>query len=192
MLERCEQFATRRVATSIPGPAAASIPPALSRAGPSTVPRGSSRRPARGTSRSTPAATSILRGRPSPEGRWHVGIRHPHRADRVAAVLEADDLAIATSGAYARGDHVLDPHTGLPPSGLLSVTITGPTSPRPTHMRPQPSRWAAHGTGVDGPLDGYEAMSILTSDTVLSTPASRPRGLAELRRISGSTSSGSG
>ena len=58
----------------------------------------------------------IVRGHPSPEDRWHVGIRHPHRADRVAAVVEADDLAIATSGAYARGDHVLDPHTGLPPT----------------------------------------------------------------------------
>ena len=29
-------------------------------------------------------------------------------------------------GAYARGDHVLDPHTRRPPPGVLSVTITGP------------------------------------------------------------------
>ena len=37
-----------------------------------------------------------------------------------------DDLAIATSGAYARGDHVLDPHTRRAAEGVLSVTITGP------------------------------------------------------------------
>ena len=62
-----------------------------------------------------------MRGRPEPGDRWHVGIRHPEHADRMAAVVEATDLAVATSGAYARGDHVLDPHTGLPPCGLLSV-----------------------------------------------------------------------
>ena len=33
---------------------------------------------------------------------------------------------IATSGAYARGEHVVDPHTGGRPTGVLSVTITGP------------------------------------------------------------------
>ena len=55
--------------------------------------------------------------------------RHPAPArcgDKVAAVVVADDLAIATSGAYARGEHVVDPHTGRPPRGVLSVTITGP------------------------------------------------------------------
>jgi len=41
-------------------------------------------------------------------------------------VVEAIDLAIATSGAYARGDHVRNPHTGRPPAGVLSVTIVGP------------------------------------------------------------------
>ena len=47
-------------------------------------------------------------------------------ANAVAAVVEANDLAVATSGAYARGEHVLDPHTRRPPDGVLSVTITGP------------------------------------------------------------------
>lgn len=112
----------------------------------------------------------VVRGRPSAEGRWHIGVRHPRIADRVAAVVEADDLAIATSGAYARGDHVLDPHTGLPPAGLLSVTITGPDLGTADAYAT-----AAFAMGVRGPawtaqLDGYEAMSILENDTVLSTP----------------------
>ena len=33
---------------------------------------------------------------------------------------------MATSGIAERGRHVLDPHTGQPPDGLLSVTVTGP------------------------------------------------------------------
>ncbi len=55
----------------------------------------------------------------APETSWRVGIRHPLERDKVAAVVTATDLAIATSGAYERGDHIIDPHGGQPPSGVL-------------------------------------------------------------------------
>ncbi len=112
----------------------------------------------------------VVRGRPSTGDRWHVGIRHPHRAHRVAAVVEADDLAIATSGAYARGEHVLDPHTGLAPTGLLSVTITGPELATADAYATAAFAMGARGPAWTAQLDGYEAMSILDTDTVLSTP----------------------
>ena len=67
-----------------------------------------------------------VRGRGVPDDCWRVGIQHPTMGDKLAKVVVANDLAIATSGAYARGDHVLDPHTGEAPRGILSVTITGP------------------------------------------------------------------
>ena len=69
----------------------------------------------------------IARGRPSPGATWRVGIRHPVERDRVAAVIGVTDLAIATSGAYERGEHIRDPHTGRPPAGVLSVTVVGPS-----------------------------------------------------------------
>ncbi|MDB5076610.1 MAG: thiamine biosynthesis protein, partial [Chloroflexi bacterium] len=68
----------------------------------------------------------ILRGRPSDGPLWRIGIQHPFVRDRVAVVVSANDLAIATSGAYERGEHIVDPHTGFPPTGILSVTIVGP------------------------------------------------------------------
>src|SRR3954452_16719264 len=37
------------------------------------------------------------RGRPSAERRWRVGIRHPQDLGKLAAVLEVEDLAVATS-----------------------------------------------------------------------------------------------
>ena len=55
-----------------------------------------------------------LRGAPLPEPRWRVGIQHPLVRDKIAAVVEGNDVAVATSGAYARGEHVVDPHTGRP------------------------------------------------------------------------------
>jgi len=66
-----------------------------------------------------------MRGAALPATSWRVGIQHPEHNDRIAAIVEGNDLAIATSGAYARGDHVFDPHTGAPASGVLSVSIVG-------------------------------------------------------------------
>jgi thiamine biosynthesis lipoprotein len=44
----------------------------------------------------------------------------------VAWVLAGTDLAVATSGVYERGLHVIDPHSGEPVEALRSVTVTGP------------------------------------------------------------------
>nr|WP_309232295.1 FAD:protein FMN transferase [Micromonospora tarensis] len=40
-------------------------------------------------------------------------------------MLSGTDLAVATSGVYERGRHVLDPRRGAPASGLRSVTVVG-------------------------------------------------------------------
>jgi len=110
-----------------------------------------------------------LRGRAVPDPRWRTGIQHPRLPDRIAAIVESNDLAIATSGAYARGEHVVDPHTGLPPAGVLSVTIVGPDL-----ATADAYATAAFAMGEDGPgwtatLRPYEAFTILADDTVLST-----------------------
>ncbi|MGW2821094.1 FAD:protein FMN transferase [Streptomyces sp. NPDC001443] len=60
-------------------------------------------------------------------GPWRVGVRHPEIADRLCAVLEVTDGAVATSARYERGDHILDGRTGLPATALLSVTVVAPT-----------------------------------------------------------------
>jgi len=65
------------------------------------------------------------RGGPEPGRGWRVGIRHPWVADRVCGVVEGTDLAVATSGVYERGHHVVDPFTGRPARGLRSVTVVG-------------------------------------------------------------------
>jgi thiamine biosynthesis lipoprotein len=67
----------------------------------------------------------VLRGNPRPGRLWRVGIEHPFQHDRLAWVLELTDAAVATSGTYARGHHVFDPHTGTPVTDLVSVTVVG-------------------------------------------------------------------
>ena len=43
----------------------------------------------------------------------------------MAAVVAVGHGAVATSGRYERGDHVISPRTGAPARGLASVTIVG-------------------------------------------------------------------
>ncbi|MGZ4338199.1 MAG: FAD:protein FMN transferase [Gaiellaceae bacterium] len=112
-----------------------------------------------------------VRGRAVPELAWRIGIQHPLDTQQVAAVVEtASELAIATSGAYARGEHIVDPHTGRPPSGILSVTIVGrelaTADAYATAAFAMGPELAPHWTAR---LEGYEAMTILADETVFKT-----------------------
>ena len=67
-----------------------------------------------------------LRGAgPDREG-WRIGITHPWEQHKIAWVITGTDLAIATSGTYERGLHVIDPFSGEPADFLCSVTVCGP------------------------------------------------------------------
>jgi thiamine biosynthesis lipoprotein len=113
----------------------------------------------------------VTRGGALPERGWRVGIQHPLDRAAVAARVWASDLAVATTGAYERGEHVLDPRSGAGPGGVLSVTVTGPDLGTADAYST-----AAFAMGLDGPawtigLRGYEALTILADGTVLATPA---------------------
>jgi FAD:protein FMN transferase len=113
---------------------------------------------------------ALVRGCPGEEPHWRIGIQHPFIKDKLAAVVIATDLAIATSGTYERGAHIIDPFTGAPASGVLSVSIVGPELGAADAYAT-----AAFAMGTAGPawtseLAGYEAMTILADERVLRTP----------------------
>ena len=104
-------------------------------------------------------------------GRWTIGIQHPRDAKAIAKVVEGTDLAVATSGAYERGEHVRDPHTGAAPDGILSVTVTGPDlGTADAYATAALAMGARRAPGWTARLRGYEAMTILADGRVLSTP----------------------
>jgi FAD:protein FMN transferase len=110
-----------------------------------------------------------LRGAALPEPVWRVGIQHPTLADRVALVVEGNDLALATSGAYVRGEHVFDPHTHAPARGLLSVTITGPDLATADALATAAFAMGDAAREWLGRLRGYEAFAILDDGTGVRT-----------------------
>ena len=61
--------------------------------------------------------------RPSP---WRIGIQDPHDPAGLAAIVELDHGAVASSGHYERGGHIFDPTSGRPSTNVASVTVVGP------------------------------------------------------------------
>jgi len=57
---------------------------------------------------------------------WSIGVVNPENRQEVLQVFEIMDGAIATSGTYERGAHILDPHSGLIAIGARSATVIGP------------------------------------------------------------------
>jgi thiamine biosynthesis lipoprotein len=112
----------------------------------------------------------LARGSAGRDRPWRVGIQHPRIADRVAAVLAIHDGAVATSGAYERGEHIVNPHTGRAPVGLLSLSVYGPDLAIVDAFAT-----AAFAMGLDGPgwvarQPGYGALAITADGRVILTP----------------------
>jgi len=63
-------------------------------------------------------------GGPHPGAPFRIGIVDPAATQRLACIVNSPG-AVATSGVYERGEHLLDPHTGRPASRAASATVTG-------------------------------------------------------------------
>jgi thiamine biosynthesis lipoprotein len=63
---------------------------------------------------------------PGSDAGWPIGITNPHATSEVISVVTLHSEAMATSGRYERGAHVIDPATGVPATAVDSATVIGP------------------------------------------------------------------
>jgi thiamine biosynthesis lipoprotein len=59
---------------------------------------------------------------------WAIGIQHPREPEQLIETLHLSNTAICTSGDYERGAHIMNPRSGAPAGGLLSVTVVAPSA----------------------------------------------------------------
>ncbi len=100
-----------------------------------------------------------LYGRHPAAGSWRVGIRHPWRADALACVLEVR-TAVATSGCYERGPHLVNPRNGTRATSTVSATVTGESLTMADALATALAVGGDEVFEVIRSLDGYEAYRI--------------------------------
>jgi thiamine biosynthesis lipoprotein len=98
-------------------------------------------------------------GSPAPGQRWRAGIRHPWCADALAGIVEVE-AAVATSGPYERGAHLIDPATGSPACRAASATVTGPSLAMADALSTAVAVGADEALALVGAADGYAAYLI--------------------------------
>lgn len=91
---------------------------------------------------------------------WRVGVRHPARRDVFVGIVAGSDIAIATSGTYEKGAHVIDPHTGSSATELLSVTVVGPDIVEADAYATAALAMGRRGLEFVEQARGYEALAI--------------------------------
>jgi thiamine biosynthesis lipoprotein len=75
------------------------------------------------------AGGDLFLGGCNPRGEpWCAGIRHPCVRGEVVERFRVSDRAVCTSGAYERGQHILDPRRGEAASGVASATVMAPSA----------------------------------------------------------------
>jgi thiamine biosynthesis lipoprotein len=75
-------------------------------------------------------------GAPPGKEAWEIGIQDPTRSGRVALTLPLRDRALSVAGGYERFfekdgvtyAHIMDPRTGRPVQGVLSVAVLSPSA----------------------------------------------------------------
>ena len=75
-------------------------------------------------------------GEKSQENAWTIGIQDPDHKGNILMSIPARDCAVVTSGNYekfvkfdgVRYAHIIDPRTGYPSQGIISVSVFAPSA----------------------------------------------------------------
>jgi thiamine biosynthesis lipoprotein len=90
---------------------------------------------------------------------FRIGIADPFAPHRLAEIVELTG-AIATSGTYERGEHLIDPRSGHPAARAASASVTGPDLGLADALATALAVAGEQGLALIDGLDGYEALVI--------------------------------
>jgi thiamine biosynthesis lipoprotein len=90
---------------------------------------------------------------------FRIGIVDPAATQRLACIVESPG-AVATSGMYERGWHLIDPHTGQPFARAASATVTGTDLGLADALATALAVAGDQALAMFEAIDGYEALVI--------------------------------
>lgn len=100
---------------------------------------------------------------------FRIGIADPAAPTRLAEIVELTG-SLATSGAYERGPHLVDPHSGRPATRVASASVTGPDLGLADALATALAVAGPAGLDVVAAVAGYAGLIIGFDGTKSSTP----------------------
>jgi thiamine biosynthesis lipoprotein len=103
---------------------------------------------------------------------WAVGIRNPFDQREIVKFLRLSDMGIATSGTYARGQHIYDPFAaeGETIDEIVSLSVLGPNvyeadrfATAAFAMGPEGIHFIDRESGLEGYMIGKNGIATMTS-----------------------------
>ena len=91
---------------------------------------------------------------------WQIGIQDPTDKSKILNTLSISNGAVATSGNYERGLHIINPKTGKPANELLSLTVIGPDIIRADVLATAAFAMGKAGVKFVDRQKGYKALAV--------------------------------
>ena len=91
---------------------------------------------------------------------WQIGIQDPTDKKKILNKLSITNGAVATSGNYERGKHIINPKTKKPADELLSITVVGPDIIRADILATAAFAMGKKGLSFIKKQKGYKALSV--------------------------------
>jgi thiamine biosynthesis lipoprotein len=113
---------------------------------------------------------TLAAGRPATGRAWRVAVADPTHQRAVAAVVDLEDLAVATSGTSERGDHVWNGRRPAP-GELLSFTVIGPDIAEADAYATIGFAMGEAGIAWVAQRNGYRSLAIRTDGTLVGDAA---------------------
>ena len=108
-------------------------------------------------------------GGPREGERFRIGVVDPANPRQLACIVETPG-AIATSGAYERGEHLIDPHSRVPTTRAASATVVGPELGLADALATALVVAGAQALTMFSELSEYEGLVIAKDSTFRMTP----------------------
>lgn len=101
---------------------------------------------------------------------WNIGIQDPVNKTKILNLLSIHSGAVATSGNYERGLHIINPKTNQQADELLSVTVAGPNIIKADVLATAVFAAGLSGISLVEKLPSYEALVVDKYSSIYMTP----------------------
>lgn len=104
---------------------------------------------------------------------WQIGLQSPADKHKLIGKISAGSIAVATSGNYERGGHIINPKTGRPATGIKSISVAGPDIVKADVLATAAFAMEGRGVAFMDAQHGYEALAVDEYDIIHMTSGMR-------------------